>query len=319
MKKTIKHLLFIAFLLALCVSFNSCGKVEDGVYNPKQKISKIYEDFTYDEITNKELIQEWTWEKNQLSKIDYCSSNPDDETQIIYSDRFFYNGNKLVKIEQNDGSNTQLFYDGSKLKNIEVYDRNQSKWLSMIFTYTNNKISKIIIEEEKYKNNAFGAMFLPFFFPNKFISKIAKCFEENGKKSDMLITYNVNYNYTGDNIKEMVVDIFEGESHLVLTANYLSHDNKQNPFYKKFTVPDDFVLSFVYVLGNNFVSSKNNPLEVVYQFGYAGGSYTENDTYKYTYSYDNKDFPTEILLTGYYGDDVNNSWIKKNYYEYEHK
>jgi len=316
------HLSFIAIILALCVSFNSCGKDPDGVYNPKQKISKIYEDVDNDENVMKILTQIWSWEKNQLSKIDFCSANSADENQInnpiIYNtERYFYEKNKLSKIEQNDGIHTQFFYDGDKLKNVEVYDRNQSLWLSMLFTYDKNKISKIVIEEDYSMSYESHSMFLSCFIPQNYISKIAKCFQENGKNINGLITYNVNYTYTGDNIKEMVVDIFEEESHLVLSANYLSHDTKENPFYKKNTVCEDFLVNFVYVLGNNFVSSKNNPLEITYQFGYEGSTYTENDTYKYTYTYDNKGFPTEILLTGFYGDDMNNSWTKKNYYEYK--
>ena len=59
MKKTT---LFMTLLLSTIV-ISSCNK--DGVYNPKEKIDKIY----VDSGSGKYLSEDWTWNKKELKTI----------------------------------------------------------------------------------------------------------------------------------------------------------------------------------------------------------------------------------------------------------
>jgi len=331
-KKTIINGVLIVLLLALCVSFNACEK--DGVFKPKQKISKIFADFkdySYEwneeigeyEITEilypKQLVQDWTWDKNKLGKIDFWGFyfRWDDEipTPMIYStDRYFYEKNKLVRIEQDQGFYSEISYKGSKIEKLESYDGGRKLWQIMDFTYEKNKISKILITiyPSDYAKNIEGK-FLATFLPKEFVSKIVKKTEKNrSKKSIESITFTVNYTYTGDNVKEMIITYNEEGYQFQFNANYISYDTKHNPLYKKLGVDIDEEFMF----GNSIVSSKNNPLEAKYVYTEIDeeDSYNSTAKYQFTYTY-NKDFPTvtEIKIIDEDGD----IYTEKVYYEYQ--
>jgi len=338
-KKLIFKAVAIVLLLTFCVSFNSCDK--EGVYNPKQKISKIYEDFMYydwsidpetgwptitEKLYPKQLTQAWTWDKNKLNKIDFWSlyfcwgcQDVSPISEIWNTDRYFYEKNKLVRIEQDGGYYTEIIYDGSKYKKMNSYDSRHKLWLSMDFKYDKNKITNISIVEmwESYWDKAAEGKFLSTFLPKELVSKIIdKSEKRKSKKSNNTSTYNVSYTYTGDNINEMIFQYVDEDGDLYkLTAKYVSYDNKQNPFHKKLGA--DFDFDFEFAFGNIIVTSKNNPLEIRYVLyeEYYGASYTENIKFQYTYTY-NKDFPTEVQLK--VTDDDGDTWTaNKVYYEYK--
>ncbi|MCL2313611.1 MAG: hypothetical protein FWC41_14240 [Firmicutes bacterium] len=314
-KKIIFSAVAITLLLTFCVSFNSCEK--EGVYNPKQKMSKVYQDFVHtcyeynpqtgeviitEKLFPKQLTQTWTWDKNKLNKIDfwdfYYWHSEEPESEIWYTDRYFYEKNQLVRIERDGGYYIEITYDGSKYKKINFYDNRHKPWLSMDFTYDKNKISNIVIIEmwENYWDKATEGKFLSTFLPKEFVSKMVnKSEKKRAKKFNNTATYNVNYTYTGDNINEMIFQyIDEDEDLYKITAKYISYDSKQNPFYKKFGID---IESELFVFGNLMITPKNNPLEVNFTLyeEYYGEPDTENMKFQYTYTY-SKDFPTEVQL-----------------------
>ena len=59
-------------LLSMVLSLFFLGCHKDGVYNPKEKIKRIY---TQEQGKTKELKQEWTWEKELLTKVEYFKNN----------------------------------------------------------------------------------------------------------------------------------------------------------------------------------------------------------------------------------------------------
>jgi hypothetical protein len=338
-KKSILNVFFIVFLVTLGTSFNSCQK--EGVFSPKQKISNIYADLTFSKIywdpeTNqyeikeetipKQIVQGWTWDKNKLSKIDYWDAyfwgwdyDKKFTNEIWKTDRYFYKNNRLTKIEHDRGFFTNVLYSGSKYNRMESYDCNQNLWLAIDFTYSNNKISKIIVEYtyEYFWDLKTEYKLLSTIFPKSIISKVAKKSEKTrkAKKTESMI-FVVNYTYNGDNVNEMAVEIDWGGGEIdKVISDFVSHDTKSNPFYKRMGVIVDEDFGF-FGFGTMFVSSKNNPLEIKIKYSeiYGGDSDDYEGTQKYTYTY-NKDFPTEVIQVFTFDDDE--PWTNKIFYEYK--
>jgi len=305
-------------LLAGIVAFQACQK--EGKYNPEQKISKIYDD-VYEHVSfwneetetwdvrqelkyPKQLTEEWIWKDDKLSEINYWGLYNGIMT-FWGTDYYFYKNGRLDRIEYDDESDyTKISYNGSKYDKFEYFS-DDILWFSAEFSYENDKVSKIVVEQ-KYvpgytipKRDPFSS-----FIPKEFISMM----NADLKKAEKGVTWEtprkqtVYYTYNGDNIKEIKVEIdrfygyeiFETKSWVF---NYLSYDNKQNPFYKKTDI--NFWGIDYYVFG---VTSKNNPLEVSIGF-------QKSPDIIYSYKYEN-DFPVEV-------EKKQDIYTFKTYYEYE--
>jgi len=323
-KKTIFNGILIALVLTFCASFNSCQK--EGVYDPKQKISKIYTDVNYseDEVYPKQLVQEWTWNGNKLDKVDSYGisfSWEDDNlvvgSEIYATDHYFYEKNRVVKIEHEDieeheKSYTKFSYDGSKYKKMELLDNNQNLVSSTDFQYQNGKISTMTtglkMDIGLYKN--LEIRLLSTMLPKEYVPVIAKKLKEyRQSKSETSINLIVNYTYNGDNVKEIGVDVeVFGTKTNMLTALYVAYDNKQNPLYHKMDINGLAALSS---FGIMIVTSKNNPLEVQ-----STSKLISEATGSTTYSYPSyfKDFPLEVIEKSTFGEF---SIKTKLYYEYK--
>jgi hypothetical protein len=326
-KKTIINGLLLALLLTYCVSLHSCQK--DGVYYPKQKMGKIYEDsfyvvgtwnpetgeFEYEEIIYpKQLTQVWSWNNNNLSKIAYHWGK-DDESRIYATDNFFYDKNRVIRIEHDDNKYyTKITYDGSKYKKIETYINVDNKlWLTVDFTYENKKISKVNIVETLYDSGFKNVeqKLLSNFLPKETVSKIVKNSEKiTNSKSTNSVTYNIGYTYNEDNIKESITNIDYGTENLKITTTYLSYDNKHNPFFGRLDAGMDIEYGYFLI-----VSSKNNPLQLKSVFLESGAD-EKVANIEYTYKYDKK-FPIEITPQITFEGDEDDTWIAKTYFEYK--
>ena len=98
-KLNLKFTTITLVLLTVCISLNSCKKAE--TYNPERKIKKIYTQYSD---KPKYLSQEWYWDNNKLVKIDYYSFHGYD---IINTEDYIYEGNKLVKVQCRSSSPVQ--------------------------------------------------------------------------------------------------------------------------------------------------------------------------------------------------------------------
>ena len=297
-------------LLSLCATFNSCDKDKDGIYNPKQKIKKVY---LQEENSPKQLQQEWFWEKNKLTKVNQYYFD-----KIISSSTYSYEKNRLVKIS-NGFAYTLITYNGNKYKKMESFIL-ESPLISIDFIYNKDKISKMLItvydffDLKKSENK-----FLSTIIPEEVISKMFKSSKNKGntKSSDPYVV-TVTLKYDGDNIKETISEFetIDGETRIKekMVVTYTSYDKKNNPNYKNF-IGDDF-------------SSKNNPLEVnitsttTYTESYFGEITTETISLSskatYSYTYDKNDFPIEVRQTQIeYDDDDVETNVVTTYYEYQ--
>jgi hypothetical protein len=309
-KKTIFNGVLLAFLLTLGVSFNSCQK--EGVYNPKQKISKIYGEFYREE--GKFLLQEWAWDKNLLGKIDYWGMAYEDGNEypeIFYTDRFFYEKSRVIKVDHGDGFYSKIYYSGSNYDKLETFDSSGGKVMSANYTYKNNKVSNISLTLKigDFFEKPIQIRLLSFFLPKELISRTFKSIENIGKSKGVdEVNFILDYTYKGDNIKEITVkNSFMGINFATSTVTYVSHDKKQNPFFKKFQMVFLSEISF----GMVSIESKNNPLEVTTT--YQDDLEIETRTVKFSYTYDGN-FPITVTESQIIFDELIQS---KHVYEYK--
>ena len=111
MKKTI----MLTALAAVVCFLGACKK--EGVYNPSEKISKIYKSSTYvsqyydgstwrdanNESSPKRLVEAWNWDGKKLMSID--SYNLDGTVEADETVKFEYDGKRLTKITDVTGKN----------------------------------------------------------------------------------------------------------------------------------------------------------------------------------------------------------------------
>jgi hypothetical protein len=302
MKKTYLTLIPLAVLLiAFCVPFYSCKPEEPEEEKPiekplvqEPKLKKVYVQNPNNE--TKHLMQEWFWDKNILKKIVYYSDNEN----IEKTSNYFYEKNRLVKVEDEGGS-FHISNSNSNYSKIEYYRNDFDVPIATCdFFYENNKVSKIIYtaDDDFWVNKITKGVFSPSVIPKEFTSAIES---ESKRKSENDIT--ITYKYSGDNIEKMQLII----SGFVITYTFISYDKMKNPFHNKL----QFYYDELYL--NELVTSKNNLLEMELYI-----PFELSGTIKYSYKYE-KNMPVEEeqIVTVYDGGSSGNTEVYKTYYEYE--
>jgi hypothetical protein len=298
-----KHTIVLA-VIAMMFAFSACQK--DGVYNPKQKISEVYDEYSrstvyqdYPEYNStysqpKSLSETWTWDKNLLMKITYPSSYGDN-----YVD-FKYEGKRLSKATTNDGTIITYAYDGSKIDKINIEDDDFTG--TYAYTYKGNKVSRIDItlnytddwgEYDKIHQLALPAVVCDM------LAQTENEMKQKGTKATTR-TVTVDFEWSGNNASKIkLIQKNEGQTWFTATST-CTYDNKLNPYYNA-------PMSFSYMDISTDAFSKNNLTKVVTTSKYTwSGEETTNET-NYTYYYDGK-FPakqirenTEVRYSEYYG------------------
>lgn len=285
-------------IIAFAIIFSSCYK--EGVYNPKQKISKIYEQsyFGLEKILSpKELSESWTWDGNLLVKIEY---GPDGEWYQILE----YDGKQISKItnyynEAIEGYMTYT-YEKSILQKIEYFEGSTRTLLAEI-SHDGKKISKIditeyydYIEEENYinknktqKENTLKLMHL-------FISQRNLHAIQKNRHKIMSTNYTINYTYDGDNV---IKEEYRYDDGSIETISY-TYDDKFSPYYN-------------YMNSECPVNGKNNILTMLQQVYYGG--FQDSFSGTFTYEYDGK-WPIKDI--GEYMSNGSPEFTYIYYYEY---
>jgi len=298
-------------LLSMVLSLFFLGCHKDGVYNPKEKIKRIY---TQEQGKTKELKQEWTWEKELLTKVEYFKNNYSNGYNL-----FSYLDKRLMSIVTSGGAIITFNYYGREYDFIEESDMDGRIHSKIKFTYDKNKISKTEITLYDYDDmanwkskNDIISIIEPL-FPTEFKESMDKIKSniKNGTYTTRKITSS--FTYDGKNLKEMKsegVDI-DG-SFCCYTYTYTKYDKNSNPKYH-------------YIFGNDEngyaigVTSKNNPLEVKHTYRRSWGddnqnTQTESGTTTYEYVYNGK-FPTAVKTAVRNGNGTNYQYT--TFYEYE--
>jgi len=284
-----------ATLMVLTIFITSCQ--EDGVYNPKKKIEKIYLSYYGDD---KILKETWTWDKNLLTKVAYRAGR-------IY-DVFEYDGKQLSKVTSYDEGVAYGYYvftyEKSKLVKIEEI-LNGKVYETITVEHDGKKIVKMTLKfvEDDYKNiksvrnNKTFTTIMRNFLPQPIIDKIIESSMRKANDYESI----VEFVYDGDNVSKITMKEDDDYS-ISMTYTY---DDKLNPFYNNLYISgeSDAVGAF----------SKNNPLTSMVTEIYEGEKFESNITYSYVY--DGK-FPTEVTCIYKYDED--DDYEYKVIYSYEY-
>ena len=270
-------------LLLVATVFVGCQK--DGVFNPKQKISKVYQAYNGGRL----LTEKWTWDDNLLNYIAYFR----DDTTVLRKSYYFYEKKQLVRIENtNDLSYIIITYDKSNYKQMEFYNRFDRKLRSYAFTYDKKKIAKI--EMTIYKNPSKSMMsvgddIMSAFIPKAILDETNKLMMNSSllkSTEDDIIIYTMQYD--GDNLSEWKISSRSEERLKETVLQYNSYDENKNPYYTSYPNINEDNPTFP-------AFYKNNPLKITSTI-YIDNVKTISYTYDFTYKYDAKKFPTEAIM-----------------------
>jgi len=271
-------------LLLVSAVFTNCKK--EGVFNPKNKISKVYVSFNGE----KRLDQEWTWDENLLTKM-WC--HPDAIT--VYS----YTKKQLSKMEMSTiygATYAEVTYNGKFYDKIDIYDSaSKEKKKTVAFTYDKKKVSKIV--ETIYANanaqsmGSVGNEFVAAFIPSMILEETQKMLNTvtmQKANEDKVITHEMTYEK--DNLKEWKISYTQGKNNIERVYVYNSYDENKSPFYASNPLLIDN--------GTNGDAEtpfyKNNPTQITATYA-VNGNKDNPVTYDYKYQYNDKKFPIEVI------------------------
>lgn len=274
-----KKSFFILTAFTLCTTsiilFSACNK--EGVYKPKQKISKIYYEETEGSqvITAKKLKETWTWEKKKLSKIEIADG------QTL---KFSYDGNQISKIES-DNTTMNFSYEKRKLNKIDITEKgNTSVKITVSDRDSDDKITKLTYEtqsDSKSLKNIESSLaqlnpVINLLFPNAIATTLAADIRETkSHKATTTSTVYYEYMYDGNNITK--VKTVNGTSETITIYQY---DNKTNPYNK----------SLYYLYEKPLMGLSENNIILYYNED------SKMFQTKYEFAYNEDGLPTSIAL-----------------------
>ena len=294
-----KKLGLFIMVLAMIFAFNACEKENLGIFNPKKKISKVY-----NEADAHYLKEQWTWSGDQLQQVEYFKKNGN----VDYTCRYQYENGLLSRIET-ENQHTDFIYDGKTLASIETYNGDQ-----LMETYTlsfeKKKLSHISIRKSA-KSTENNLDFLQLFLPGC-DNPLNEYFASSGVKRE-------NYDYSvaeidfvweKDNVKYMKMKLDRPDSVQNLTFSYVYDDNinpKKNFF---FLLLDHALLNDE---PQTFFCSANNAVGVYVTDSY--DIFSESVSFTYAYDYYKK-YPTKVYSKWF--DDESLTEKKELIYSYEY-
>jgi hypothetical protein len=285
--------------VALLTAFYACKKDSLGIYDPKMKIEKIY-----NEADGRYLMEQWFWDGNLLSRIDYFRKSGN----LDYTQHYFYDKNRLIRIEMDD-QHSDFLYDGDVLTTINTYDGDR-KVETYQLSYDNKKLSHISIENDLQAKRC--ALWSPmnFLMPVQKESTMASLFSSDTKREHYdFSSAEVDFVWDGDNIKYMKMNLQRPDSVQKLVFSYV-YDESLNP------MSHFFIMNVDHQMLNDQPSylfcSKNNPVSVYRTEEH--GVHSQSKSYYYTYECYNK-YPTKVYEP-YLNDQ--NKWDSLLIYTYQY-
>ena len=285
----------------------------EGVYNPSQKIYKYYGWDSFDQV--RELEQVWNWNGEKLSSIDYMEY----DGTVYKTEYFTYDRNRLTRVDCDRTYLEFQYADGKLKKIIEYYDYE----LDVEFTIThgsNNKISMIkmaYMEEKQAKKERLNPLCL--FLPEQVVGRYEgdrerRHFDRHAKDDGMEIV-TIKLTWDGDNISKIYIEgeySEDGYSETFSEDYVLFYDNKHNP--KCGFMNHDFPGLEVFS-ANNIVKYICTECELEYENGVLVED--ENDTYEYRYTYQYNEANYPIVIEETYSYKGVNTSTSKHFIEYK--
>ncbi len=334
-----KKVFILTMAAAVACLMGACKK--EGVYNPKQKIARIYveshstnayfdgnewQTYTYD--NPKELVEEWTWDGKLLTQIayPYTTENADGDITTIYEyAKFTYDGKQLTEVSS-DWERMVFTYDGKKLDKAELYysynintKAGNEPDVVFNFIYDGKKISKVGVSYEDIdfmnkagvkQRNGLMQMLEKSILPDVRGTErmmAAACDKARKAGAKGRINLDMNLTWDGNNISRIITS----HNGMVFQTDEYTFDNKKNPFNGfLFTFCGDLVefedSPMMFGNENNILSTKS--IE-------AGND--EAYTVNYTYTYDGN-WPVSVSYSSG-SEDEYNRWtnVVTSYYEYK--
>ncbi len=290
--------LFAMAMVLLCVAV-SCEK--DGVYNPKQKIDRVYcsyegkylIDGEYEAIP-KHVQQVWNWNGNQLNSISFY----DEDGELDHTENYTYDSkNRLSEITWGGNGKYKLVYDGDRLSNIEYfYESTLDERMELVYDGKNiSEINVTYYYDDLFKGEkaplspAIFRIILPDLDAQSADRLLAQIKAKDANKS--IETYSILFEWDGKNIKKVTLDYGE-----IKYYQEFSYDNMKNPFKGLFNLNN---------FGYTDICSANNIVRVTLAYDYI-------EEYEYNYTYEGK-FPATKTISY---SDSEYSYSSTYYYEY---
>ena len=264
--------------VALLTAFYACKKDSLGVYDPKMKIDKIY-----NEADGRYLMEQWFWDGELLTRIDYFRKSGN----LDYSQHYFYDKNRLTRIEMED-QYSEFLYNGDMLTTINTYDGDR-KVETYQLSYDKKKLSHISIENNMQAKRCAQWSPISLFMPVNDGMSTAPLFDRNSKREQYdFSNAEVDFIWDGDNIKYMKMSLQRPDSMQKLVFSYV-YDESLNPMNRFFIMNVDHLMlndkpSYLFC-------SKNNPASVYRTEEY--GVYSKSKSYYYSYEC-YKNYPTKV-------------------------
>jgi len=250
-----------------------------GVYNPKMKIDKIY-----NEKDGRYLLEQWQWNDKLLSKIDFYRSNE----SLKATHTYLYDENRLTRVQM-EGSYSDFIYDGKELRTINTYTGSQLLETYQL-SFKKDKLSHISI-----KRSAKGGTdsdLMSFFIPGSDHLSLSRpsSSESKGENYDYSAA-EMDFVWDGDNVQYLKMSITRPDSIQHLTFSYVYDDN-MNPKHGFLSLYP--IQSILNDEPQYQLCSKNNIVSVMVTDEYDIFSKTESFTYSYEYY---KNYPTKVYHT----------------------
>lgn len=287
MKKT----LIALALVSMIASFSSCNKTKEGQFNPKQKISQVYQEESDNEVGSwhswgRELAEQWNWDGKKLSSINFlawdCNEtfSYDNKDRIISSTIIDAEGTHLT---------SEYIYDGKDLTSITLKQGNNIITAKIEFTHEDGKITQFSISEndmDSWDEKSYLSSPLHYFFPKSICRDIhrsmikAQKFAKSAGKAMNTTKFKVTWD--GNNISSLSTSLWG----MTIKVNY-TYDNKLNPYNNLMSWMG---FSSGMEMGVFSMFNKNNPIQIHEQI--TGWGENEDLTIHYTYEYDGN-YPTK--------------------------
>lgn len=274
-----KKLGFFCLTVVTACLFSSCDKDNLGVFNPKLRISSVYNE------TNGHYLQEqWIWSVDHLDRVDYYKKNGNVDHSHIYQ----YDKNRLSSIMM-DNTHTDFIYAGNKLTDINTYYGDQLIE-SYALLYEKNKLSHISLTKNMDKSVAYtGGDFLQYLLPMDDPAPAMCIFgQKEAKERYDFSAAEIDFVWENDNVKYMKMKINRPDSVQKLTYSFI-YDQNVNPKMNFFSLLVDQMM-----ISDNPQSpfcSRNNALNVYVTDESAFNTRTTSYTYSYDYY---KKYPTKV-------------------------
>ena len=325
--------MFAVMAFALLAGVSSCKKEMEGKYAPKEKIQSVYQEHTTyygNDVEHHEpkfKSEEWTWVNDRLDRIVYFdqytyetgeNGEPETEYEQLYVQFFTYDGDgRLTKSEILGLTNmvATCEYDGKELTKMTITE-DGAMVVTYQFYHDGKRITSfdLTLGGDYWEMDEKVAKQLERVNPLRFVlsaeqaaevmaatKNCAKRATKAGSKANTVLHFDMEW--SGDNVSRI------GAFYMGATMQYdFNYDTKNNPFYNLFEV--------VSTVENNFMPfmplSKNNVTGIAVTLSEDGE--VETETMQYSYTYNDKDYPTSRKEEETYG---NSRYERTYYYEYK--